>query len=135
MVTAQIDMRRSLRELERQASIVDAIFGEDGVAMLVYGVDGRIERASNAMCALLQKDEAILCGQRNTSLIHPDDHAIIFAARDELLSGRKKTTTLQGRFLHADGSSIAAAGTASLIRDVAGAPRYFLFTLTESRPE
>lgn len=128
MVAAQIEMRRNIGELERRAAVTDALFENSHLPILVYDVDSRLERASAAARVLLGKSKAELCGVSGADLIHPDDLVRVMHLRDKLLTGTAESVHTILRYRSFGGYPHRHI-TASLVRDCAGAARFFVFTL------
>ena len=128
MVGEQIEMRRVSHDLERRTGVTDAIFENSHLPILVYDVDGRLERASAAARVLLGRSEAELCGLRSVDLVHPDDVIRIMHLRDKLLTGTtdRVHTVLRYRSF---GRYPARHVTSSLVRDGASAAKFFVVTL------
>ena len=128
MASAQIDLRKSVQELERRASLVDALFecGEQGVAIL--GLDLVVNRTNTALCALLERPEEGLVGKALSTLTEDAEAAGLFAARDEMLSGRKSEVSLVAVHVTAGGPPVELSMVVRIVRDSAGVPNCFLLT-------
>jgi PAS domain S-box-containing protein len=123
MVAAQIDMRRTLQELERRACLVDALVESSDDGILLLDLDLVIEGANPSFCALVQRSEADLVGKPFVTLKAATDIASSFALREELLSGRKPEVRVQARYLRSDGTTVLLAASARAVRDASGAPK------------
>lgn len=131
LVAAKIDSRKATRELTRRALLLDAIFQKSELPIVVYDVEGRLERASSAALALLGKTQEELHGVRSADIVHPDDAVMIMAARDELLAGRSEQLELILRYPMADGSFPRRRMFGSIFRDPNGAVQFFVVTFAE----
>lgn len=113
-VTA-LSMARRARE--RAESGYRAAFEDAPVGMAQVSLDGRIERANPALCALLGYSRSDLEGRDVLTLVHPDDANAVREKMRRLRTGQVATFRAQRRYLHARGhqvwvevSSVAVAG-------------------------
>lgn len=135
LVAAKIDSRKARRELTRRALLLDAIFEKSQLPILVYDVEGRLERASEAALDLLGKTQEQVHGLRSVDIVHADDKVTIMEARDALLTGRVEKVELVLRYPAKDGTFPRRKMLGSIFRDPTGAAMFFVVTFAELVPE
>jgi diguanylate cyclase (GGDEF)-like protein/PAS domain S-box-containing protein len=111
---------RAIEELFRRA------FDDAPIGMALVGVDGRITRANNALCAVLQRPMLDLLGVHARTLSHPDDIEVERPLAEALLAGERKSYDLDKRFLLPDGSTVWVCVGVSLVRSDDGTPERFV---------
>jgi len=130
LAAAQIDARKLGREVGDRCALIDALFAQSEHSVIVFNVEGRLERASIAACVRLARSEEDLRGLRSADLFHPDEALRIREAREQLLAGRVDRLELPNlRFLGPEGTPTGRA-VGTLVRDRAGAARFFVVTLS-----
>jgi diguanylate cyclase (GGDEF)-like protein/PAS domain S-box-containing protein len=117
---------RTARQLAESDARFRSAFDHAAVGMAVVAPDGRWLQANAAFRTLVGYTEEELRATTFQALTHPDD-----LAGDELLGDRLRVGTIasyQGekRYRHKGGHAVWAAVSASLVRDDAGDPRYFI---------
>jgi len=102
------------------------MFEDSEGAIVLVALDGVIARANPALCGMLGYTESELSGKTVFDITHPDDLAETAERRTSLAEGRAKSFHLEKRYLRKDGEAVWIRGTASLIPDAEGEPRYIL---------
>ena len=87
---------QALRESEARFR---AMFENAMTGMVVISTEGRLLQANPAFCALVGRSEEELLESTFLDVVHPDDHSLVLAAHE---------SSLELRFVHADGRSVSA---------------------------
>jgi PAS domain S-box-containing protein len=109
-------------------------FEDSLLGMALVSPDGRFLRVNRALCRLLGRSEEELTTMSYADVTDPHDVALSQGNVDRALTGAVRGFRLQKRFRHADGHSVWAVLTTSLLRDAEGAPLCFfsqVFDLTD----
>ena len=97
-----------------------------GIGMAIVGLDGRWVRVNGAICEIVGYSEAELLQRTFQDITHPDDLETDLAHVRELLDGKRRAYQMEKRYFHRDGHVIWIRLTASLMRDGAEQPLYFI---------
>jgi diguanylate cyclase (GGDEF)-like protein/PAS domain S-box-containing protein len=106
-------------------------FDEALIGMVIMDMDIRTLRVNNALCDILGRTRSELVGGVLDELSHPDDRGDSTGVRAMLLSGNQKHHVREKRYMHADGHTIWAEVSVSLITDPDGAPLHFIGQLQD----
>jgi diguanylate cyclase (GGDEF)-like protein/PAS domain S-box-containing protein len=101
-------------------------FDEALIGMVILDMDIRTLRVNNALCAIFGRTRSELVGGILDELSHPDDRGDSPVVREALLSGTQKHNVREKRYIHADGHTIWAEVSVSLITDPDGTPLHFI---------
>jgi diguanylate cyclase (GGDEF)-like protein/PAS domain S-box-containing protein len=124
---------RLLREAERRFR---AAFEDAGLPMSLYGIDRRIIKVNHALCEMLGYAESDLLGRDAAWFLHHDQlHAANERIEQLLRDDTPDSYTRDTRYMRADGSSVCAQVTSSLIRDDDGAPLYVVSQIEDISAE
>jgi diguanylate cyclase (GGDEF)-like protein/PAS domain S-box-containing protein len=122
-VTERKRTEDALREMrDRFRSIFD--HAPIGVAMV--SLEGRYLQVNGSLCEILGYTEEELQALTWQEITHPDDLATSSAYARRILEGEFPKYHLDKRFLHADGHTVWASLSVSLVRDAEGEPLYFV---------
>jgi diguanylate cyclase (GGDEF)-like protein/PAS domain S-box-containing protein len=122
-VTERKRIEDSLREMrDRFRSIFD--HAPIGVAMV--SLEGRYLQVNRSLCEILGYTEEELQALTWQEITHPDDLAASSAHARRIVEGEFPKYHLEKRFLHADGRTVWASLSVSLVRDAEGEPLYFV---------
>jgi len=113
----------ALRESEERFR---ATFEQAAVGIAHVAPDGRWLRVNQRMCEIIGYPHAELLGLTFQDVTHPDDLYPDLALVAQALAGEISHYTLEKRYIRQDGMVIWANLTVSLIRDEAGAPKFFI---------
>jgi two-component system cell cycle sensor histidine kinase/response regulator CckA len=119
------DALRAAEQLFRRA------FDDAPIGMALIDLEGRWLRLNRAICQMLGRSEQDLRSTRLTDLNHPDDRRLDRPLIKELLSGRRRSFSLEKRYVHADGRLIHALVHVSLMHGDGEQPLYFLYQLVD----
>src|SRR5215204_5904508 len=122
-VTERKRTEDALREMrDRFRSIFD--HAPIGVAMV--SLEGRYLQVNRSLCEILGYTEEELQALMWQEITHPDDLAASSAYARRIVEGEFPRYHLEKRFLHADGHTVWASLSVSLVRDAEGEPLYFV---------
>src|SRR5918997_208079 len=122
-VTERKRTEDALREMrDRFRSIFD--HAPIGVAMV--SLEGQYLQVNGSLCEILGYTEEELQALRWQEITHPDDLATSSAYARRIVEGEFPKYHLDKRFLHADGHTVWASLSVSLVRDTEGEPLYFV---------
>jgi diguanylate cyclase (GGDEF)-like protein/PAS domain S-box-containing protein len=122
-VTERKRIEDTLREMrDRFRSIFD--HAPIGVAMV--SIEGRYLQVNRSLCEILGYTEEELQALTWQEITHPDDLAASSAHARRIVEGEFSKYHLDKRFLHAEGHTVWASLSVSLVRDSEGEPLYFV---------
>src|SRR5215217_3000459 len=122
-VTERKRTEDALREMrDRFRSVFD--HAPIGVAMV--SLEGRYLQVNRSLCEILGYTEEELQALTWQEITHPDDLAASSAYAHRIVEGKVPRYHLDKRFLHADGNTVWASLSVSLVRDAEGEPLYFV---------
>jgi diguanylate cyclase (GGDEF)-like protein/PAS domain S-box-containing protein len=122
-VTERKRTEDALREMrDRFGSIFD--HAPIGVAMV--SLEGRYLQVNRSLCEILGYTEEELQALTWQEITHPDDLASSSAYARRIVEGEFPKYHLDKRFLHAEGHTVWASLSVSLVRDAEGEPLYFV---------
>ena len=124
----------ALRALEASEELFRAVLTSSSTGMILCDATGRIQVVNAALCRMLQRDESWLHGLPAGDLVHPEDRAALELARSHTLAG-DAPSTMELRLLRADGVTIWARRSSSLIRTSAHAAERLLIQLEDVTAE
>ena len=125
----------ALRALQASEEIFRAVLTSSSTGMILCDTTGHIQVVNAALCRMLQRDEASLAGIHSGDLVHPGDRSTLAAARTSTLAGDGSSLMMELRLLRADGETIWARRSSSLIRTSAGVPERLLIQLEDVTAE
>ena len=122
-VTERKRIEDALREArDRFRSIFD--HAPIGVAMV--SLEGRYLQVNRSLCEILGYTEEELQALTWQEITHPDDLAASSAYARRIVEGEFPRYHLDKRFVHAEGHTVWASLSVSLVRDAEGEPLYFV---------
>ncbi|MEO5651987.1 MAG: ATP-binding protein [Marmoricola sp.] len=113
----------------------EPIINNAPVGIAVVGLGGRFQRVNDVLCQLFGRSSAELMQLDFQLLTHPDDLVAGVRLVSRLVSGELPHFSMRKRYLHADGHTIWADLSTSLIRDEAGKPLHFVSHITDRSAE
>ncbi|HEX2657814.1 MAG TPA: diguanylate cyclase [Polyangia bacterium] len=138
-LAAELDARQSLlaqnaitlAALRESESRFRNAFDDSGIGMALVGRDGRWSKVNATLCRIVGYAEHELLCRELTAIAHPDDRDLDGEPIAHMWSGEISTYEVEKRFLHKDGSLVWMLLTASMVKDTAGQPLYFLLQLQD----
>ena len=122
-VTRRKQVEAQLRESERRFRLAMA---DAPIGMALVELDGRAVEVNERLCELLDRprDELLTCSFQEVT--HPEDLDADIAYVEQLVAGEITHYEMEKRYLRPSGEVVSALLGASLLRDDAGDPRYFV---------
>ncbi|NEW07833.1 PAS domain S-box protein [Paenibacillus sp. SYP-B3998] len=101
-------------------------FGCAAIGMALVSLDGRFLMVNTTLCNLIGFTDDELVGRHYGEFSYPDDLEIDLQLQKQTLLGDRRSFQLEKRYVHQDGSLIWGILSVSLVRDLEGAPLYFV---------
>jgi two-component system sensor kinase FixL len=108
---------------------LEASFEQAAVGMAHVAVDGRWLRVNDQCSAITGYSGEELLGGTFQQITHPEDLTDDLAEVELLLSGQSDRCATDKRYIRKDGGCVWVHRTVTLIRDVAGAPDFFVVVI------
>ena len=123
-VTERMRIEHSLRDAEQLLALA---FDRSPLGMTVSTPDRRVVRLNQALADMLGYSvQELMTNQQPTRYTHPDDHAVDREQIRALLDGDKHYRQWDKRYVHADGHTVWARVSLSVLRHPDGSPRQFV---------
>jgi diguanylate cyclase (GGDEF)-like protein/PAS domain S-box-containing protein len=113
----------SAREAEERFRLA---FEQAAVGMALVAPDGRFMRVNRALCELVGYDADALVAMTFQQITHPEDLDLDLEYVRQMLAGERRAYAMEKRYFHADGHTVWALLSVSLVRDGADEPLYFI---------
>ncbi len=125
------ERRRAEENLRESEERFRATFEQAAVGIAHVGSDGRFLRVNDKLCEITgyPRDELLRVTFR--SLTNPEDQAEGDGARRAMLEGKSTAYTTEKRYRRKDGNLIWCSVVTTLLRDAAGAPKYFITVIAD----
>ncbi len=112
--------RREAEERFRMA------FDNAPIGVALVSLDGGFLKVNRALCDMTGYAEGELLARTFMQITHPDDLGADMDLVRDALEGRRRKYELEKRYLRSDGETIWTLLSVSLVRDLDGAPLYFV---------
>ncbi len=112
--------------LHERAELYRITFNQAGMGIAHVDMSGHIVRANPKFCEILGYTHDALVGMTFRDVTHPDDMSPNLEVANRVLRGEVDHFSHEKRYIHKSGRYVWANLTASVVRDQAGQPRYFL---------
>jgi PAS domain S-box-containing protein len=122
-VTEARQREEALREAQARFQLA---FDNAPIGIGLVDLRGRWLQVNAAFCGILGCRPERFTSMPAEELIHPDDVDVDLDQRRRLLAGDMAAYSVEKRYLHADGHPVWINQSASLVRDAAGRPSYFI---------
>lgn len=116
------------REAQQQLQLA---FDQLTTPLAMVDFDARMLRVNAALCEFLGRPAERIVGASFQEFTHPDYRANDLELLESVLAGRLPVHTRQQRYVHADGRSIWAEVSVSLIKRADGRPSYFMLQIRD----
>jgi diguanylate cyclase (GGDEF)-like protein/PAS domain S-box-containing protein len=103
-----------------------SIFDHAPIGVAMVSLEGRYLQVNRSLCEILGYTGEELRALTWQAITHPDDLAASSAYARRIVEGEFPRYHLEKRFLHADGHTVWASLSVSLVRDGEGEPLYFV---------
>ncbi len=113
----------ALRESETRFRLA---FDEAPIGVALVGTDGRFLRVNNVLCEMVGYSREELTGLSFQAITYPDDLNTDLTLRGKLARGEIPRYQLSKRYLRKDGAIVDIELSASVVRGLDGAPRYYI---------
>jgi diguanylate cyclase (GGDEF)-like protein/PAS domain S-box-containing protein len=120
------EVARAAEELRDAEERFRRAFDDAAIGMALVSLDGRWLRVNRALARLTGYSEEQLTGLRFRDITHPDYHQSDIEALRQLVSGERTIFQTEKRYIHAEGQSVWAQLSVSVVRDGAGNPLYLI---------
>jgi PAS domain S-box-containing protein len=122
-ITERKQAEEALRTSEARSR---ATFEQAAVGMAEVGLDGRWLRVNQRLCDIVGYTYEELLQRSFQDITHPEDLDRDLALVRQVLAGERPNYTMEKRYVRKDRSTVWINLTVGLVRDEAGAPRYFV---------
>ncbi len=116
---------RAESQLRQSEEVFRTAFDAALTGMTLTSLDGHLTRVNAKFADMLGYSERELVGVRFEDLVCPG-HDNVTAPATRMLAGEVESLSIEVCFRHADGPSVWAELSSSLVRDAAGAPLHFV---------
>lgn len=118
--------RRADLALRESEELNRATFEQAAVGLAHVGLDGRWLRVNDRLCAIAGYSREELLQGTFQDVTHPDDLEKDLDFVRQVLSGERKTYSMEKRYVRGDRSTVWVNLTVSLARGAGGEPRHFI---------
>jgi PAS domain S-box-containing protein len=102
------------------------IYEKAGVGILIKGINGRMLDCNPAFQTMLGYSSGDLVQLEYLDITHPLDKGISRKLFNELIAGKRKSYSIEKRYLHKNGQVVWGRITASLVHGQDGRPRFVI---------
>ncbi len=127
-ITALHQAETALAESERRFR---ATFEQAAVGLALVALDGRFMLVNQRLCAIVGYTAEELLQRGFEEITYAEDVGSDLVLRHDLLAGRLPSVSTEKRCIHKRGLPVWVNRTASLVRDGAGAPAYFVVVVED----
>jgi PAS domain S-box-containing protein len=127
-ITERIAIESAIRESEERFR---STFEQAAVGVAHVSLEGQWLLVNQQLCQIVGYPESELLQIDFQTLTSPEDLPQDLAAIQQLLDGKIQTIELEKRYIHKLGHRVWVDVTASLRRDTAGEPIYFIVTIAD----
>jgi diguanylate cyclase (GGDEF)-like protein/PAS domain S-box-containing protein len=120
--TAQLDLQASEERFED-------IFAHSSTGIAMVSLDGELERANAALCAILRRED--VAGMTLTDLVAPADLPLVRNALESLRYGRVRRIEERPRLIDRDGEHFRVLLAATVQKDADDNPRHFVVLIDD----
>ncbi len=110
-------LKRTAEALYQSEARFKTIFNESGIGIVIKGVDGKMLDCNLAFQTMLGYTAGELGQLDYMDITHPLDKAVSRKLFNDLVSGKRKSYSVDKRYLHKDGNVIWGRITTSLVLD------------------
>src|ERR671915_1265273 len=126
MIRDVTERKRTEDALREARDRFRSIFEHAPIGVAMVSLEGRYLQVNHSLCGILGYSEEELQALTWHEITHPDDLAASKAYARRIVEGEFPRYHLEKRFLHADGRTVWASLSVSLVRDAEGEPLYFV---------
>ncbi len=122
-ITERKQAEEKLRESEERFRLA---FENANTGVCLVDFDGNLTRVNNRMCEMFGYTKQELERMTVNDIAHPEDTDKSPTFIQKTLRGEMERGTFEKRYFHKNGHVVTCQVSSSLVRDVAGAPLYFI---------
>jgi diguanylate cyclase (GGDEF)-like protein/PAS domain S-box-containing protein len=122
----QADHARAEAKLRESEQLMRATFENAAIGIAHTAMDGRHMLVNQKLCDMLGYTREELLALKVVDVTSPQGRGLNEVQRARLMAGEIATYSTERRYLHKDGSPVWVNRSASLVRDAAGSPLYFI---------
>ena len=126
MIRDVTERKRTEDALREMRDRFRGIFDHAPIGVAMVTLEGRYLQVNRSLCEILGYTEEELQALTWQEITHPDDLATSSDYARRMVEGEFPRYHLEKRFLHADGHTVWASLSVSLVRDSEGEPLYFV---------
>src|ERR687890_897203 len=126
MIRDVTERKRTEDALREARDRFRSIFENAPIGVAMVDLEGRYLQVNHSLCGILGYSERELQALTWQEITYPDDLAASSAYARRIVEGEFPKYHLEKRFLHADGHTVWASLSVSLVRDSEGEPLYFV---------
>jgi len=123
--------RRTEVALREQSELRRMTFNHAPGGVVLCDLDSRLVEVNESFCRMLGYTRSELIGLTARQITHPEDVAASLTLVERLLAGQTDPGVLEKRYIRKDGGIVHASLSIGLIRDGAGASRFFVGQVTD----
>jgi diguanylate cyclase (GGDEF)-like protein/PAS domain S-box-containing protein len=120
------DVKRDEDALYGAQEQFEQAFERAPIGMALVGLDGRLMRVNQALCAIIRYNARELVTKTFQELTHPDDLDADLELARQLLAGDIQEYQLEKRYIDANGRHVWINLSGTLVRDGHGEPLHFI---------
>jgi diguanylate cyclase (GGDEF)-like protein/PAS domain S-box-containing protein len=120
------DVKRNEDALHAAREQFEQAFERAPIGMALVGLDGRLMRVNNALCAIVGYSARELVTKTFQELTHPDDLDADLELARQLLAGEIQEYQLEKRYIDANSREVWINLSGTLVSDAHGNPRHFI---------
>jgi PAS domain S-box-containing protein len=118
--------RHTTEALYQSEARFRTIYEEAGIGIVIKGVDGKMLDCNPAFQTMLGYASGDLVRLEYLDITHPLDKGISRKMFNELLAGKRKSYSIEKRYIHKNGQIVWGRITASLVHGQDGRPRFVI---------
>lgn len=107
------------------------MYDHNSTGIAIVSLDHKINNANQAYCNMLGYNENELTGKTLKDITAKDSLKENLRLQSELVSGKRTNFELEKKFIHKDGHIVYGILNATLVKDTAGEPLYFIGNVTD----
>src|ERR687898_425973 len=132
MIRDVTERKRTEDALREARDRFRSIFENAPIGVAMVTLEGRYLQVNHSLCGILGYSERELQALTWQEITYPDDLAASSAYARRIVEGEFPKYHLDKRFLHADGHTVWASLSVSLVRDSEGEPLYFVSQIQDA---
>jgi PAS domain S-box-containing protein len=132
LLGGQVLRARGEAEVREGRERYHAIYRSANVGIAILARDGAFQQVNDFWVSLLGYDRQSLAGMRHADLLHPEDAGAARGAVGSLVKGERDGFRDEYRYVRADGQTLHADASASVIRDSDGTVQAICLVISDT---